>query len=296
MTNDAKQSLPPITLRSAEPETMPALENSEAHVHQITEKGTMQTVSRSYVGISAEDPNVGKHYRFERLTVPIVLRDLYFSASDPRPGERVPQFDLPTVDGGRFRSADLAGTGPALLIFGSSTCPVTDNAAPGLKDLHLRFGDRVRFVMVNVREAHPGAAFPQPHTLKAKMAHAQRLGEIHGFEFEVAVDDIDGSFHRTLGPKPNSAYVLGTDGTILFCAQWANNTKALDRALESVLAGASPRPSKVGGVVKPTLRILRNIAPVLDRAGSGAWADMWRVAPPIAAIAFVLKVLRVQAE
>jgi hypothetical protein len=42
------------------------------------------------------------------------------------------------------------------------------------------------------------------------------------------------------------------------------------------------------------LRMLRNIAPVLDRAGSGAWADMWRVAPPLAAIALALKALRIR--
>ena len=238
--------------------------------------------------------DVGQRYRFERLALPIVLRDLHFSKDDPGPGDRVPEFDLPTIGGGRFRSSDLAETGPALLIFGSSTCPVTDNAAPALNELYLRFGDRVRFVMVNVREAHPGRALPQPRTLDAKVAHAERLRDLHGFAFEVAVDDVDGTLHRALSPKPNSAYVLGADGTILFRAHWANDTKALAAALDAIVAGKASRPSQSGGVVKPTLRILRNIAPVLDRAGSGAWADMWRVAPPLAAVALVLKALRVR--
>jgi hypothetical protein len=44
----------------------------------------------------------------------------------------------------------------------------------------------------------------------------------------------------------------------------------------------------------PTLRILRNIAPVLDRAGRSAWADMWRVAPPLAAVALAFKALRIR--
>jgi len=78
---------------------------------------------------------------------------------------------------------------------------MTDNAAPGLNALHLRFGRRVRFVMVNVREAHPGRAIPQPGTLDAKMAHAMRLRELHGFEFDVAVDDLNGTLHRALGAK-----------------------------------------------------------------------------------------------
>jgi thiol-disulfide isomerase/thioredoxin len=240
------------------------------------------------------NPNEGDHYRFDRMALSNVVADMSFTDDDPDPGDQVPEFDLPIVGGGRFRSSELAKSGATLLIFGSSTCPVTDHAAPGLNELYIRFGDRVRFVMVNVREAHPGAAFPQPRTLDAKIAHAKRLCDLHGFKFEVAVDDLDGTLHRALSPKPNSAYVLDADRTILFRAHWANDTRALAAALESIEAGQSPRPAKSGGVVKPMLRILRNIAPVLDRAGRGAWADMWRVAPPLAAIALALKFFHVR--
>ena len=237
---------------------------------------------------------VGRRYRFDHLSLSDVMKDLYYSRDDPGPGDRAPDFDLPTLGGGRFRSADLGQTGPALLIFGSYTCPVTDNSAPGLNELHARFGDHVRFVMVNVREAHPGKAVPQPKALDEKTAHAEQLRDFFGFEFEVAVGDIDGTFHRALSPKPNSAYVLGKDGTILFRAQWANDTKAMAEALEAVVAGESPRRSQSGGLIRPMIRFMRNIAPVLDRAGSGAWRDMWRVAPPLAAMAFALKTFRIR--
>jgi thiol-disulfide isomerase/thioredoxin len=236
-----------------------------------------------------DSPNVGRRYRFEHLALPTVLRDMYFNRDDPGPGDRVPDFDLPTLGGGSFRSSDLGETGPALLIFGSYTCPVTDSAAPGLNQLHARFGDHVRFVMVAVREAHPGEAVPQPQSLDEKMAHAEQLRDLHGFKFEVAVDDIDGTLHRGLSPKPNSAYLLGQDGTILFRAQWANDTKAIGAALVAVAAGESPNPSQSGGVDRPILSQLRNMAPVFDRAGGGAWSDIWRVAPPMAAAAFALK-------
>jgi hypothetical protein len=238
-----------------------------------------------------EDPDAGPRYRFERLALPLVLDDLRFDRNAPGPGDRMPGFDLPTLNGRRLRSADLAKTGPTLLIFGSSTCPVTDNAAPGLKDLHRRYGAQVRFVMVNVREAHPGERFPQPRTLAAKMTAGRQLCDLHGFEFEVAVDDVDGTLHRAMSPKPNSAYLIDSDGRILFRAHWANDTQALAVALEAAVAGRPPRPSRSGGVVRPTLKMLRNIAPALDRAGRGAWADMWRVAPPLAALALALKVL-----
>ncbi len=240
--------------------------------------------------------NVGRQYRFEHLALPVIMKDMYFSKDDPSPGDRVPSFDLPTLEGGRFRSTDLGETGPALLIFGSYTCPVTDGAAPGLRELHGRFGDRVRFVMVDVREAHPGKEVPQPQTFDQKMVHAQLLRDFHGFSFEVAVDDIDGTFHRAMSPKPNSAYVLGKDGTVLFRAQWANDTEALASVLTAIAAGQSPSRTRSGGLVRPILRFMRYIAPVLDRAGGGAWREMWRVAPPMATLAFVLKSFRVRAK
>jgi thiol-disulfide isomerase/thioredoxin len=242
---------------------------------------------------SAVQLAAGHRYRFDHLTRPMVMKDMRFVSTDPAPGDHVPTFDLPTIDGGRLRSSDLGGR-PVLLIFGSSTCPVTDNAAPGLNELHRRFGDRVRFVIVNVREAHPGKAFPQPKTMDVKIAHATKLRGIHGFAFDVAVDDIDGALHRAMSPKPNSADVLAPDGTILFRAQWANDTQALAAALEAVVRDRLPQPSESGGVLIPTFRMLRNIAPVLDRAGAGAWADMWLGAPPLAMMALALKVLHIR--
>ena len=243
---------------------------------------------------SEDSQDAGRRYRFDHLRLTDVLRDMYYRRDDPGPGDRVPDFDLPLLGGGRFRAADLGESKPTLLIFGSSTCPVTDSAAPGLNELHARFGDRVRFVIVDVREAHPGKAVAQPKALDEKTAHAAQLRDLHGFKFEVAVDDIDGAFHRAMSPKPNSAYILDKDGTILFRAQWANDGRALAAALDVVAAGGSLSRSQSGGIVRPTLRFARDIAPVLDRAGGGAWRDMWLAAPPMAAIAFTLKMLRIR--
>ncbi len=65
-------------------------------------------------------------------------------------------------------------------------------------------------------------------------------------------------------------------------------------ALDSIAAGQSPSPSKIGGVVLALLRTWRHIGPSLDKGGNGAWADFWRIAPPVTAMAFALKLLGVR--
>lgn len=234
----------------------------------------------------------GHGYRFEHLGLSLVMADMRFQAGDPSPGTPVPPFALPTLDGGTFTSADLAARGPVLMIFGSATCPMTDSAAPGLVELHRRFGQRVRFVMVNVREAHPGHQLPQPADFTTKVAHARTLQTLHGLPFEVAIDDLEGTVHRAFGPKPNSAYLLGRDGTIHFRAHWANDLPALEEAVASAATGRAPQRQLAGGVVAATRRMLPFLATVLDRAGRGAWRDMWRIAPPLAGMAALTKALR----
>ena len=95
-----------------------------------------------------------------------------YSSLGGRPASRGQDchIDLPTTDGGRFSSESIAADGrPVLLVFGSLTCPVTQSAGRGLLDLHRTYGDAIRFVVVNVREAHPGADTPQPRVIDEMM-------------------------------------------------------------------------------------------------------------------------------
>ena len=233
----------------------------------------------------------GQDYRFERFRTLEALNDLHFSKDAPGPGEQVPKFGLPTLDDGTFKSDDLSETGPVLLVFGSLNCPMTDSSAPGINELYRRFGDRVRFVLVAIREAHPGSAVPQPRTFEDKVQHAEMLRDFHGHQFEVAVDDIDGTLHRALSPKPNSAYILNRNGTIVFRAHLASDTNGLAEALASVVDGNSLRRSRSRDTMGAMMRMFRFLPSVLDRAGRGAWRDMWRAMPPMAIAGYALKVL-----
>lgn len=50
---------------------------------------------------------------------------------------------------------------------------MTASAGPALKRMHEEFGDRVGFVTLYVREAHPGERYPQPETFEQKLEHAR---------------------------------------------------------------------------------------------------------------------------
>ncbi|MEV3937328.1 alkyl hydroperoxide reductase [Glycomyces sp. NPDC049804] len=223
-------------------------------------------------------------YRFERFTTKLLLDDLRFNATAPKAGDRVPSFDLPTLDRGRFRD-DALGAAPVLMVFGSRTCPVTESAGPVLRNLHREFAGRIRFVVVNTREAHPGEVFPQPRSLSEKWEHALELRAHHGFDFEVAVDDIDGRLHRSMSPKPNSAYLLSPDGTILYRAHWANDERGLRTALAQAASGRPLPQGASKGMAGPLLRAVGHLPGVIAFAGRTVERDVWRAATPLAVLA-----------
>jgi len=230
------------------------------------------------------DPT-GARYRIQHPTLSVLLSDMRVPASDPGPGDRVPAFDLPTTDGERFTSEQLApDLRPVLLVFGSLTCPITEGAGDGIRQLHDRYGDRVRFVLVNVREAHPGSRVPQPQTSEEKLSHARSLKTHHGFDFEVVVDDIDGTLHRSFGPRPSSAYIIDPSGTIIFRAQWSNVTSALEEAVGAVAANRPPPKTDVRQTLRSVAQMAGHGEISLAIAGKGALCDTWKAAPPMAAL------------
>lgn len=239
-------------------------------------------MSTTTVATNLDARRDGETYRFDHPAIADIMRDMYIGAGELGPGDPAPQFDLPTTEGGRVSSADQGkGAKPLLLIFGSRTCPVTESGAEDLRHLHAAFRDRVRFVMVQVREAHPGAAIPQPKTSEQKLRHAVDLKEHHRLPFEVAVDDIDGTLHRKLGARPNSAFLIDTAGQIVFRAHWANEAAPIRLALAAVTSGRTPTPASVSRTPFAVTKAIGYMSPVLTAAGPGARADTWKVAPPM---------------
>lgn len=59
-------------------------------------------------------------YRFDRFQRQMLYHDIGFEGG-PTPGERFPDFDLPTVDGTRIVRDDAIAQRPMLMIFSSFT-------------------------------------------------------------------------------------------------------------------------------------------------------------------------------
>jgi hypothetical protein len=168
---------------------------------------------------------------------------------------------------------------------GSVTCPMTADAETMLKRLYARFADRVAFVTLYVREAHPGDQYPQPDTCDQKLRHARELRQRDGLPWPVAVDDIDGTLHQQLDPKPNAVYVMDIDGRVAFRALWSNDRESiLSTALDAVARGRSPVGQRQGRMI-PMMRGVAEMDRMLESSGPTARRDVLRAAPPVYAMA-----------
>lgn len=225
---------------------------------------------------------INNDYRYKKFTTKLLLRDMRFHKSAPKAGEPFPEFKLETTEGNTISKQDFVGDKPLLMIFGSLTCPMTASAMPKIMGLHNKFGDKVEFVLLNVREAHPGENVPQPEHAENKLEHARQLKQLYGVDWTVATDDIDGSLHRALDPKPNSAFLMDTSGTVIFRSLWASDEEALTQALDDLVHGKPQRKSQSHKMLLPVARAMGHVQEVMQRGGPGAVRDLWFAGFPMA--------------
>ncbi len=230
-------------------------------------------------------------YRYPHFKRGMLLEGLYFRGG-PSPGLPMPGFDLPTTDGGRLSKSDFVGRQPQLLTFASITCPMVAANGPALKRLHDEFGDRVAFVTLYVREAHPGERYPQPEVFGRKLEYARAYEERDRIPWPVAVDNPEGDLHRALDPKPDAAYLMDARGDVAFRAVSSSDGRVLREGLEALL---SRQPLPIGERqprVVPLLKGLGMTGEILDLAGREARRDFRRELPPVYALARLAALFR----
>jgi hypothetical protein len=228
-------------------------------------------------------PYRAKH--FERADL---SRDAKFRGG-PRPGNEFPDFNLETIDGPRLRKRDLMGK-PMLMTFGSVTCPNTASANPLLKQLHRDFGHEVEFVTLYVRERNPGERLGQPTSGEEKREHAHLLRERDRIPWTVAVDDVDGSFHRQVGLNPNAAYAVDENGNVAYRVLWSSDAVGLKQAIKALLRGGPYGQSDRRFV--PILATLGALSETLEKAGTEAEGQFLRQAPPVYGLGKLASIFR----
>lgn len=138
----------------------------------------------------------------------------------PAAGEKFKDFTLTDLETGQdVKLSDFAGKW-VVIETGSSTCSMYTKNIVTMKDVAAEFPD-VEFLMVYVREAHPGERLGPHKSIDEKFKAAHLVGPRYGEFRRVLVDNLDGDFHRAYGAMPNVVYVIRPDGTIHYRCNWA---------------------------------------------------------------------------
>ncbi len=222
-----------------------------------------------------------RSYRYEDISLTGLMDDIMSFHGGPTPGETVPEFDLLTTDGKRVRRDDYVGVRPLLITFASLTCPMTASASAPLKRLFERFGGGVGFLSVYVREAYPGDRLPQAGDRDQKINYAHRYQHRDAIPWAVAVDSLEGDFHRAMGAHPNACYIIDERGTVAFRALGSSDEAAIRLALEALVSGRTLKRRESRSRALPFLASVGCMNETLEQAGPKARRQMLRQAPPL---------------
>jgi tetratricopeptide (TPR) repeat protein len=144
---------------------------------------------------------------------------------------------LPAVERGR----------PAVLIFGSYTCPFFRSAAPVLEKLSAQYSSQAAFLLVYIREAHAGDQWQSTINEREhisltpaanrdqKNEHAQMCVRNLRLSFPAAVDGMDGAAEKAYSAWPSRVYVVRPDGRVGYASalnDFEFDAKALEAAIE----------------------------------------------------------------
>jgi alkyl hydroperoxide reductase subunit AhpC len=155
--------------------------------------------------------------------------------SGPGPGEHAPDFKATTLEGEPVRLSEYAKKKNVLLIFGSATCPMTAASIGEINELYDRFrGDKIEFLFIYVREAHPGEVIPAHSSMREKTEAGRLLRDEEDIHMPILVDDLRGSIHRKYSTLPNPAFLIDKAGRVAFLSLWSKPA-GLGRAIQELV-------------------------------------------------------------
>jgi len=200
----------------------------------------------------------------------------------PRIGELAPDFTVYTLEGKIVRLRDYLEK-TVILETGSITCPATIGNTKSMQDLMARYSEMV-FLLLYVREAHPGQNIPAHDSLENKIHSAQRLKDEENENRIIIVDNLEGDAHKAYGLLPDMVYVIDKNGYVIYRAQW-NNPDRLDEVLRSIHEGKTAQfeeSYEFPSVKNVGFRAFKNtMFRTIKRAGPRAITDMLLTMPSL---------------
>jgi len=153
----------------------------------------------------------------------------YSAFAGPRAGEPAIDATLHDQEGGEVKLSDFRGRW-VVLETGSATCSMYTKNIPGINQLRAEFPD-VEFLMVYVREAHPGERLGQHKSFEDKQRAAAVLASRYEEQRPVLLDSLEGDMHQAYGSMPNIVYIINPEGIVHYRCNWAT-IEGIRRALQ----------------------------------------------------------------
>ncbi len=147
----------------------------------------------------------------------------------PKAGETMLDFTLHTMEGEKVSLSDYKGQW-VVLETGSLTCPMYVKNIKPIDKVKVKYPD-VKFLVVYVREAHPGSRRGAHEDLSQKTQMAKELQENYHEKRDILIDDVDGSMHQAYGSFPNMIYIINPEGVVTYRCDWSF-AKNIDRILQ----------------------------------------------------------------
>lgn len=156
----------------------------------------------------------------------------------PKVGEKALDFEATDLNGKPVRLNEFQGK-IRVLETGSITCPATIGTTKTMQELVEKYKN-VTFLLLYVREAHPGEKIPSHSSFEEKISCAKRFSEEQHDNRLILVDDLNGTVHKQYGLFPNFVYVIDKEGYVAFRTPW-NVPDKLDGVLNAIQEGKEER-------------------------------------------------------
>lgn len=197
-------------------------------------------------------------------------------SSGVKSGDLIPNFSFLTLDGQTKSISDYFDK-PIILETGSITCGMFAGQGNSMNKLAKENPD-FNFLLLYVREAHPGKLINAHATIAEKCELASRLQAEDKVENRnIIIDDIDGTAHKILGALPNMIFILDMDGKVIFKEEW-NNAKSLRSVMKKYRASKQLIEQKWSLLPLPSIPVEYK---VFKRAGWDAAFDFLLALPKL---------------